>query len=419
MESLYSGTITVVCDGFSALKTAIDIKDVPFISAGIADFDVMQSIRKSMRSGITYNWQHVKGHQDASSVVLTPLEELNVRMDAAARTKRELIPLNATNWFPILPYEDWKIWVDQKQLTKQVEENIRESISEHTMKYYWNKKGKISLSQFHNVGWTAIDKAMNSIPTGRKHWLAKHASGICGVNYIRQKWRERDNPDCPRCGLPETAKHVWHCQHQEVQEIWNKAIIDLLTFLNKIKTDPAISDQICCGLRSWYNGDNLRNTDARPLIIMQCNLGWDAFIEGIVSVEWGQQQQLYYASLNSRKTGLRWTVALLLKLWNIAWDLWSHRNGIEHNHDLATETIRLNEQIEFLVEFHVTSSNAALENMFVPDELTKVRNGTNIYKSAWIYNVEALSSRIERRSANDTELTGMRNILQRFLEGSI
>lgn len=151
----------------------------------------------------------------------------------------------------------------------------------------------------------------------------------------------------------------------------------------------------------------------------KCDVGWDAFIEGIISVEWGQHQQIYYASLNSRKTGLRWTVALLLKLWNIAWDLWSHRNGIEHDHDMATESIRLNKKIDFLFEFHVVSNNIALETMFHQDEIHKVRNGTNVYKSAWIYNVEALSSRIERRSTNDTELTGMRNNLQRFLHGAV
>jgi hypothetical protein len=158
-----------------------------------------------------------------------------------------------------------------------------------------------------------------------------------------------------------------------------------------LKTDPVIVDQLCKGLQLWYQGENLHVVDPRPLIIAQCNLGWDAFLEGFISKEWGEQQQAYYVSKNSRKTGYRWTVALILKLWNIAWDLWSHRNGYEHKNDLAAKTMQLDEQIEFLIEFHVPSPHDELELMFSEEEIAKVRAGMNIYKSSWILNVEALT----------------------------
>jgi ribonuclease HI len=416
--NITQGEIVIACDNISALKTAIDLDSVPFISANIADYDIMQSIRRMMSPGIKFTWKHVKGHQDDSDSELDPLAELNVRMDTAARIRRELIPSRASSWFPILPQETWKIWAHQRQITKKVEVTIRESISEHSMKHYWSKKGKISLAQFDNVGWKPLHQAMKSVTIGRAHWMAKHASGICGVNSIRQKWKERDNPDCPRCGLPETAKHVWQCQHSEAKEIWEKAIIDVQLFLVKLKTDPVIVDQLCKGLQLWYQGENLHVVDPRPLIIAQCNLGWDAFLEGFISKEWGEQQQAYYVSKNSRKTGYRWTVALILKLWNIAWDLWSHRNGYEHKNDLAAKTMQLDEQIEFLIEFHVPSPHDELELMFSEEEIAKVRAGMNIYKSSWILNVEALTNRISRRQNSTREITGMRRIMHQFLRGN-
>ena len=41
-----------------------------------------------------------------------------------------------------------------------------------------------------------------------------------------------------------------------------------------------------------------------------------------------------YRTQDSKKTGLRWTVALIHKLMATAWDMWEHRNAVLHG---ATE----------------------------------------------------------------------------------
>ena len=47
-------------------------------------------------------------------------------------------------------------------------------------------------------------------------------------------------------------------------------------------------------------------------------------------IDWEQAQEAYYKWYRSRKSARRWTTALIQKLWNVAWDLWEHRNGIVH-----------------------------------------------------------------------------------------
>ncbi len=37
--------------------------------------------------------------------------------------------------------------------------------------------------------------------------------------------------------------------------------------------------------------------------------------------------------LNNRNRGKRWAIALIKKLWETAWDLWEHRNGILHEQE--------------------------------------------------------------------------------------
>jgi hypothetical protein len=60
-------------------------------------------------------------------------------------------------------------------------------------------------------------------------------------------------------------------------------------------------------------------------------IAWDNFFEGCIAKDWEQAQDAYYKWCNSRKSAWRWTTTLSIqKLWNVAWDLLEHQNGIVH-----------------------------------------------------------------------------------------
>ena len=60
-------------------------------------------------------------------------------------------------------------------------------------------------------------------------------------------------------------------------------------------------------------------------------VGWRRFFEGWLVQAWSRHQQQYYDTNKSLRTGRGWTTAIIQKLWNIAWDMWEHRNGILHD----------------------------------------------------------------------------------------
>jgi hypothetical protein len=56
---------------------------------------------------------------------------------------------------------------------------------------------------------------------------------------------------------------------------------------------------------------------------------------------WAEHQHRYYTLLRSGRTGRRWVCAIITKLWNIAWDMWEHRNGVLHEtENLVTRAIQ-------------------------------------------------------------------------------
>jgi hypothetical protein len=63
----------------------------------------------------------------------------------------------------------------------------------------------------------------------------------------------------------------------------------------------------------------------------QDRMCWLAFFEGCIAEEWAGVQHAHFLWLGRRNTGKQWATALVVKLWEIAWDIWDHQNQIKHN----------------------------------------------------------------------------------------
>jgi hypothetical protein len=68
-------------------------------------------------------------------------------------------------------------------------------------------------------------------------------------------------------------------------------------------------------------------------------------------MEWEDIQTHYYKTKHSQRSGKRWTMTLISKLWDVAWGLWDFRNAVYHkqsNHSLHDDTIALDQQVREL-----------------------------------------------------------------------
>jgi hypothetical protein len=109
------------------------------------------------------------------------------------------------------------------------------------------------------------------------------------------------------------------------------------------------------GIRNWLMSNNthpemtraiieslnrLRTEDPSPvmthiqwlqdLINKQSSCGWHNFFEGLLLKDWRVVMIHYISKNRSKKSPKRWITALIQKLWQVAWDLWEHRNGYLH-----------------------------------------------------------------------------------------
>ena len=188
------------------------------------------------------------------------------------------------------------------------------------------------------VDWTSAGMAMKSISTKRQIWLCKHLTGNCAVGTVMVRRDERKHSECPRCGhLEEDVRHVVICRDQHAQTIWQAQLSNLRSWLQKRITHPKIVSTIMAGLRMWHRGacllDPLDPKWHSKCLYAQNAIRWENFLQRRVSLEWADHHQQYYKHLDMRRTGRRWTIALIQKLWDVSWTMWDHRNHFLHEGD--------------------------------------------------------------------------------------
>jgi hypothetical protein len=361
------GRITIGCDNTGA---AAESDWTGPISADQPEFNIIQAIRSIQRtSPIRYKFIHVKGHQDDHpGAILDDWAAMNVLMDTKAKEQWNHQPGSATD----IVGAPWQIKVNGQQITNKLTPTLRESCNSVDAQAYWRRKNE---SQFKYTDLNINKATMLALPSHRRRWLTKHVAGICGVKTCLLRWRQSEDDTCPRCNTPETTKHVWSCQGKNSNEIWDKALFQLRTDLQEIQTNPVLLNTIIQHLNGWrYNfiPSSTNNDAINTATLHQQDLGWEALLEGRVAFSWSLEQQNYLQALGSRRSARRWLIALATKATNVAWDLWDHRNSIEHDTKKTETKQHIYHEVQRLLQLDWSCNKRAARMAKSLDTLTKV-----------------------------------------------
>jgi hypothetical protein len=216
---------------------------------------------------------------------------------------------------------------------------------------------------------------------------------------------QRETASCPRCGKFEDTHHVIQCSGSGAQEVWEQSLLQLEKWMSDRGTDPELASQLLAFLNSWHSQDispRLSN-----YTIAQSLIGWHNAFEGWLAADISNAQQYFYSASRFLRTGRRWLIELIKKLWGIAWDMWEHRNGILHQQD--NEIVRLSTH-----HLHVKVSDAyqLLRSMALTPLRTLKKKHTDHLK-AWLVQAKAILHRRLR-----AEWVRRSNIRQRLASNS-
>jgi hypothetical protein len=383
------GSVTVGCDGLSALQQVS--KSTDFIDPACPQYDLILATRVIVQSSKwNWKWQHVKGHQDNIMSVskLDLVSKLNVNMDKVA--KQFWAQTVGSTSDVSIDGEPWQVRIDGSKITSQLQDHLRNHVLSKRALEYWGNKSRFKEQAVHDLDWEAFGAALQSVPAGMQRWISKTTSGFCATGVMMHRRKERSSPACPRCGMREDVEHIWRCM-RDTSELWTKALENLRHWLTEHGTHPDLRDIIIKGLKGWRDGDGALLSSNVPwiqeVITQQSKSGWRNFFEGFLVNEWRTAQDRFYSRIRSRKSSKRWLSALIRKMWQIAWDLWEHRNGYLHDCENSIISIEVNQNIVSQFDLGHRQLDRSTRALFNPGCPAILRKPLDI-RIAWLRRVQ-------------------------------
>ena len=387
------GHIIIACDGKGALFKAFDtLKNV---STKSPHYDILGGIH-SLRKCIDCNIIpiHVKGHQDELNMKdINRLGVLNIECDLRAKLFwRDIQPGYRRSKFNI-SQTFWKLRVCGMLVGTNCKSFLRMSIEGAKMLDYWiHGKQRLPSQHLAHIDIHGIHKASKLISWERQRWLAKFLSGWCASGSKMLKWNKRIVDICPRCGHKhEDTTHILECKASSVLDIWTMEIKSLEMWLCAEETCPQLRKGIIEGITVWKMGSNslLQSestyTGLKVGIVQQKRIGWRRFVEGTFTKKWRDIQDHYYKSMDIPRSSDTWVARLIVKMWDIIFVVWQHRNSCLHDTPLADimggsyvldQALRKEWEIGFdNLPFIVRAT--------VPTSITRVLEGTTVERKGW------------------------------------
>jgi hypothetical protein len=247
-----------------------------------------------------------------------------------------------------------------------------------------------------------------------QHWFdVKLISGILGVGKWLYRWRHRDTEACQLCeATVEDITHVYRCQHQGEQDIWDKEIQKLADWVE----DSTQSSRLAEYIRLMLVAYRANGPPTPPLTIFgmerrlweeQFELGRVSLLNGFISRSWLQLVAQESSGLRSHSA---WLSKWIVKLKEFTGALWGRRNELIYQKDGVLER-RLREEVTLELERGSGDNQRLCE---LHHEASRPRDGSTIpYLRFWLSAFRA--ARLVQQP-REVRQNGMREIMYRFLQ---
>ena len=342
---LQQGSITVACDGLSALQQATR-KDIDKLSCRNQQSDLLSSCTKIISTlPITIQPEHVKGHQDdIMNYTLSRTERMNVSMDFLAKATVEFfLQHNQPNQFRNAePYPLAFIppCINGRSIVENTKTALYKQITSKSLHEYWISQGRYSEDDIDHICWTPLSKAMQGSTLPRRRFISKWISDNMATGTNMKRWKKRPHDYCPYCKQPkENIPHILQCTHPDAMINWKKHLLRYLESLYKIGLSTSLLLPLKDELMIWkigqsttttYTPQHHRDYECDQLLRKQKTLGWNQFLEGLYISEWKE----YIDSICPERYSTDKLLSKMIKLgWDFLFGIWDERNQRLHQTD--------------------------------------------------------------------------------------
>jgi hypothetical protein len=318
-------------------------------------------------------------------------------------------------FYPVSSF-GWNLWIGPRKLASWNRQALYDHARSPSILNHWIQRRNLPPDLIKSIDWESCQEAIKQLGLHRSLWVPKWLAGFAPVGKVLQRNKQQDHAECPRCAAFETTKHVLLCQAPKAQQQRDASIATIRTWLTKIHTLPDLQHAILTGLQQWrqqlpplqpsYDWPGIND-----IVLRQNRLGWRAFIEGAILLDWAAKQQEYYDWLQRKNTGKRWIITLIKLLWELSWNMWDQRNGELHNPE-SPASLREHIRLDAIIasEYMDQITLAKQDRRWFCRSREILFTETIAYKQQWLESVSLARARYSRRHRTSTQ--SQRNLMR-------
>jgi hypothetical protein len=379
------------------------------------EIQILWSVKELETSGIKVKFAHVKGHQDNNTEFtnLSRPAQLNVLADRLA--SKRLLNKTICPYYH-LPASQIMLFIKGTAITAGYKYFIRNAYLTPNLRAYMIKKFKWSPTIPDKIWWQphgmAVKSLGNPMLTRIQKWIFYHLP----TNQRSFIIHKHGTATCPVCGIEdEDDDHVIRCNCPHRSKIRKDWIEALYTYLDTTTHTPKeMTRCIMRGITMWMLQQEAPHINQISYMASdtltkayneQTLIGWNHFIRGRISVEWGAMMRYTYQILNKNnsrpdtKTNKRkfytpesWAKGLITLNWKFANLLWEDRiNTVTKNSNttIADNHYFLLQKAYHKLEHHrIHNPNDLAWVIKSQDELSKFSSN---HLKVWINNLDLLN----------------------------
>ena len=333
-----NGQVEIYTDSKASIAKALSSKPLSTKDIFQLDNDIALELNARIKSSpISVKLYHVKGHQDNDmQYEQLPLEaQLNCDMDAKVGNFLDE-NLHQTETYPILEAQRYFIRIKGVITPNCIPKKLIAQYNEDAWKLHAKKRLGIDPAVIQKVDWLPIGKIMSK-PKYRGTY-AKNIHHELNVMPRCKQWKTAVSSKCPLCKKrKETWDHVLRCRSEHSARTRKECVQVLSDTLKQLQTHPSLKQCILSTVDRWFRKKEPKlpkftdpDTIEQGLVEVfraQEKIGWNAFIQGLISVEWGKLQQQYYKGIRatSRFNQDRWCTKVVNVFLEMNRKMWKNR----------------------------------------------------------------------------------------------
>ena len=317
-----------------------------------------------------------------------------------------------------LPNSKVHVFIDNESITANYAVIAKRSYHSQDAREFLMKKYSWSESTINSIWWLVHSTALKKLVFHDRVRVQKCIHNRQSTKK-RMKYRHPFKSNkCSKCNTIEDENHIMRCRVITRKDIRSEYLQEMSDYLSGSSTPIYVKEIIMQKITEWLelqlpttsNTDSTKstaNTYLDDAINLQNKIGWDQFIRGRITMEFGYLINRHlHTSNDTSTTAEEWATKLILINFRFILKIWEQRKREEHG--CNPTDIESKKKLHFLEEIrHILESFpywSVVDRGTLPESISELEQKTSHQLELWLLTARIFHSAFLREPVRDSEL---------------